>query len=167
MCSPCRATSASTCACSPTSAPGRSPYAASGELAECDGLVLPGGESTTIAKLARIFELMEPLRSRIAAGMPAFGTCAGMILLADRIVDGAHDQETVGGIDITVRRNAFGRQVDSFDGDIDFAGLDEPVHASFIRAPWVESAGDGVEVLARGFPTGRPPVRSWRSGRAR
>ena len=119
------------------------------ELADCDGLVLPGGESTTIAKLARIFELMEPLRSRIAGGMPAFGTCAGMILLAERIIDGAHDQETVGGIDITVRRNAFGRQVDSFDGDIDFAGLDEPVHASFIRAPWVESSGDDVEVLAR------------------
>jgi 5'-phosphate synthase pdxT subunit len=119
------------------------------ELAECDGLVLPGGESTTIAKLARIFDLMEPLRSRIADGLPAFGTCAGMILLADRIEDGAAGQETIGGLDVTVRRNAFGRQVASFDGDIDFAGLDGPVHASFIRAPWVESAGDGVEVLAR------------------
>jgi 5'-phosphate synthase pdxT subunit len=119
------------------------------ELAGCDALVLPGGESTTIAKLARIFGLMEPLRSRIAAGMPVFGTCAGMILLADRIEDGAKDQETIGGLDVTVRRNAFGRQVDSFDGDVEFAGLDEPVHASFIRAPWVESAGDGVEVLAR------------------
>jgi 5'-phosphate synthase pdxT subunit len=119
------------------------------ELVGCDALVLPGGESTTIAKLARIFGLMEPLRSRIAAGMPVFGTCAGMILLADRIEDGAKDQETIGGLDVTVRRNAFGRQVDSFDGDVEFAGLDEPVHASFIRAPWVESAGDGVEVLAR------------------
>jgi 5'-phosphate synthase pdxT subunit len=119
------------------------------ELATVDGLVLPGGESTTIAKLARIFDLMEPLRSRIADGMPAFGTCAGMILLADRIEDGAAGQETIGGLDVTVRRNAFGRQVDSFDGDIEFAGLDEPVHASFIRAPWVETAGDGVEVLAR------------------
>jgi 5'-phosphate synthase pdxT subunit len=119
------------------------------ELAGVDGLVLPGGESTTIAKLARIFGLMEPLRSRIADGMPAFGTCAGMILLSDRIEDGTADQETIGGLDVTVRRNAFGRQVDSFDGDIDFVGLDEPVHASFIRAPWVESAGEAVEVLAR------------------
>jgi 5'-phosphate synthase pdxT subunit len=119
------------------------------ELASVDGLVVPGGESTTIAKLARIFELMEPLRARIAEGLPAFGTCAGMILLADRIEDGAAGQETIGGLDVTVRRNAFGRQVDSFDGDIDFAGLEEPVHASFIRAPWVESAGEGVEVLAR------------------
>ncbi len=119
------------------------------ELASVDGLILPGGESTTIAKLARIFDLLEPLRSRIAAGMPAFGTCAGMILLADRVEDGAAGQETIGGLDVTVRRNAFGRQVDSFDGDIDFTGLDDPVHASFIRAPWVESAGDGVEVLAR------------------
>ena len=119
------------------------------ELASVDGLVLPGGESTTIAKLARIFELMEPLRSRITQGLPVFGTCAGMILLADRVEDGAAGQETIGGLDVTVRRNAFGRQVDSFDGDIAFAGLDEPVHASFIRAPWVESAGEGVEVLAR------------------
>jgi 5'-phosphate synthase pdxT subunit len=119
------------------------------ELADVDGLVLPGGESTTIAKLARIFELMEPLRARIADGMPAFGTCAGMILLADRIEDGTADQETIGGLDVTVRRNAFGRQVHSFDGDIDFAGLDEPVHTSFIRAPWVESVGQTVDVLAR------------------
>jgi len=119
------------------------------ELAAVDGLVLPGGESTTIAKLARIFDLLDPLRDRIARGLPVFGTCAGMILLADRIEDGAKDQETIGGLDVTVRRNAFGRQVHSFDGDIDFAGLDAPVHASFIRAPWVEAAGDGVEVLAR------------------
>jgi 5'-phosphate synthase pdxT subunit len=119
------------------------------ELAECDGLVLPGGESTTIAKLARIFDLLEPLRSRIADGMPAFGTCAGMILLADRIEDGAIGQETLGGLDITVRRNAFGRQVDSFESSLEFAGLAEPVHAVFIRAPWVEAVGDGVEVLAR------------------
>jgi 5'-phosphate synthase pdxT subunit len=119
------------------------------ELESCDGLVIPGGESTTVAKLARIFDLIEPLRERIAAGMPTFGTCAGMILLADRVEDGTADQETLGGLDITVRRNAFGRQVDSFEGDVDFAGLDEPVHAVFIRAPWVESAGPGVEVLAR------------------
>ncbi|MCW2760834.1 MAG: pyridoxal phosphate synthase yaaE subunit [Marmoricola sp.] len=119
------------------------------ELESCDGLVIPGGESTTMAKLARIFDLIEPLRERIADGMPTFGTCAGMILLADRVEDGTADQETIGGLDITVRRNAFGRQVDSFEGDVDFAGLHEPVHAVFIRAPWVESAGPGVEVLAR------------------
>ncbi len=119
------------------------------ELASVDGLVLPGGESTTMAKLARIFELLEPLRARVAEGLPMFGTCAGMILLADRIEDGVVGQETLGGLDITVRRNAFGRQVDSFESSLDFAGLAEPVHAVFIRAPWVEAVGDGVEVLAR------------------
>ena len=120
-----------------------------GELDRCDGLVIPGGESTTIAKLARNFELLEPLRARVKDGMPAFGTCAGMILLADRIVDGTADQETIGGLDITVRRNAFGRQVDSFEDDLDVEGLDTPLHACFIRAPWVEETGPGVEVLAR------------------
>ncbi|WP_344150685.1 pyridoxal 5'-phosphate synthase glutaminase subunit PdxT [Nocardioides koreensis] len=119
------------------------------ELEACDGLVIPGGESTTMAKLARTFELFEALRDRIKQGMPTFGTCAGMIMLADRIEDGAAGQETLGGLDITVRRNAFGRQVDSFEGDLDFAGLDGPVHAIFIRAPWVESVGDDVEPLAR------------------
>ncbi len=119
------------------------------ELASCQGLVIPGGESTTMAKLARIFDLFEPLRERIAQGMPVLGTCAGMILLADRVEDGTADQETLGGLDITVRRNAFGRQVDSFEGDLDFAGLDAPVHGVFIRAPWVEATGAGVEVLAR------------------
>jgi 5'-phosphate synthase pdxT subunit len=119
------------------------------ELEECDGLVIPGGESTTMFKLARTFDLFEPIRQRIKEGMPVFGTCAGMIMLADRIEDGTADQETLGGLDITVRRNAFGRQVDSFEGDLDFAGLDEPVHAVFIRAPWVEDAGPEVEVLAR------------------
>ena len=119
------------------------------ELASVDGLVLPGGESTTMAKLARIFELLEPLRARVAEGLPMFGTCAGMILLADRIEDGAVGQETLGGLDITVRRNAFGRQVDSFESSLDFAGLAEPVHAVFIRAPWVEAVGAGVDVLAR------------------
>ena len=118
------------------------------ELAACDGLILPGGESTTMAKLARTFDLLEPLRARIKEGLPTFGTCAGMILLAERIEDGAPDQETVGGLDITVRRNAFGRQVDSFEGDLDFDGFDAPVHAVFIRAPWVEEVGPGVEVLA-------------------
>lgn len=101
-----------------------------------------------MAKLARIFGVLEPLRERIAAGLPVFGTCAGMILLADRIEDGAAGQETIGGLDITVRRNAFGRQVDSFETDLVYAGLVEPVHAVFIRAPWVESVGPGVEVLA-------------------
>jgi len=118
------------------------------ELERCDGLVLPGGESTTMAKLARTFELLAPLRERIADGMPTFGTCAGMILLADRIEGGTADQETIGGLDVTVRRNAFGRQVDSFEADLPFAGLDAPVHAVFIRAPWVERTGPDVEVLA-------------------
>ena len=120
-----------------------------GELAACDALVLPGGESTTMAKLARTFDLLEPIRERVAGGMPTLGTCAGMILLADRIEAGAAGQETIGGLDVTVRRNAFGRQVDSFEGDIPFEGLAEPVHAVFIRAPWVEEVGEGVEVLAR------------------
>jgi pyridoxal 5'-phosphate synthase pdxT subunit len=119
------------------------------ELDQCDGLVIPGGESTTMSKLARTFDLFEPIRQRIKEGMPVFGTCAGMIMLADRIEDGTADQETLGGLDITVRRNAFGRQVDSFEGDLDFAGLDAPMHAVFIRAPWVEDAGPDVEVLAR------------------
>ena len=119
------------------------------ELDACDALVIPGGESTTMAKLARSFELFEPLRDRIKLGMPVFGTCAGMILLADRVEDGTSDQETLGGLDITVRRNAFGRQVDSFEGDLAFSGIDGPVHAIFIRAPWVEEVGSGVEVLAR------------------
>jgi 5'-phosphate synthase pdxT subunit len=119
------------------------------ELEACDGLVIPGGESTTMAKLARTFELFEPLQKRIRGGMPTFGTCAGMIMLADRIEDGTSDQETLGGLDMTVRRNAFGRQVDSFEGEIEFAGLDDPVHAVFIRAPWVEQVGPDVEVLAR------------------
>jgi 5'-phosphate synthase pdxT subunit len=119
------------------------------ELAAVDGLVLPGGESTTMVKLARIFDLLEPLRGRVKDGLPAFGTCAGMILLADRVEDGAPGQETVGGLDITVRRNAFGRQVDSFEEDLHVEGLDDPVHAVFIRAPWVEEVGTGVETLAR------------------
>ncbi|MGW3074846.1 MULTISPECIES: pyridoxal 5'-phosphate synthase glutaminase subunit PdxT [unclassified Kitasatospora] len=119
------------------------------ELAEVDALVIPGGESTTMSKLALLFGVMEPLRERVAAGMPVYGTCAGMIMLADKILDGREDQETVGGIDMTVRRNAFGRQNESFESGIDFAGLDDaPVHGVFIRAPWVESVGTGVRVLA-------------------
>ncbi len=119
------------------------------ELDLCDALVLPGGESTTMAKLARTFDLFDPIRKRLADGMPTLGTCAGMILLADRLEDAAEGQETFGGLDVTVRRNAFGRQVDSFEGDIQVDGFDDPMHAVFIRAPWVEQAGHEVEVLAR------------------
>jgi pyridoxal 5'-phosphate synthase pdxT subunit len=128
------------------------------ELAAVDALVLPGGESTTMYKLATTFDLFEPLRARVEAGMPALGTCAGMILLAESIEGGVAGQQTLGGLDIVVRRNAFGRQVDSFETDLTFADLDEPLHAVFIRAPWVEKVGDGVEVLARvehGAATGR------------
>lgn len=119
------------------------------ELDAVDALVVPGGESTTMATLARTFDLLDPLRKRIAAGLPVLGTCAGMIMLADRVLDGAAGQETLGGIDMTVRRNAFGRQVDSFEGPVDVAGIDGPVHGVFIRAPWVEEVGPDVEVLAR------------------
>ena len=128
------------------------------ELERCDALVLPGGESTTMYKLARSFELFDPLVERIRGGLPAFGTCAGMIMLADHIEDGIAGQETLGGLDITVRRNAFGRQVDSFEGDIDFDGFGEPVHAVFIRAPWVETLGPDVEPLAT-IPTGEAAGR--------
>jgi len=120
------------------------------ELAAVDALVLPGGESTAIAKLARSFEMFEPLKSRIASGMPVYGSCAGMILLADRVLDAAVGQETFGGLDITVRRNAFGSQVDSFETDLEFSGItNPPLRAVFIRAPWVESVGPAVEVLAK------------------
>ncbi|WP_428340266.1 pyridoxal 5'-phosphate synthase glutaminase subunit PdxT [Mycobacterium sp.] len=122
------------------------------ELEAVDGLVLPGGESTTMTHLLRELELLEPLRARLAGGLPAYGACAGMILLASEIRDaGTVGREALplSAIDISVRRNAFGRQVDSFEGDIAFEGLDEPVHAVFIRAPWVERFGAGVEVLAR------------------
>ncbi|HYU86644.1 MAG TPA: pyridoxal 5'-phosphate synthase glutaminase subunit PdxT [Kribbellaceae bacterium] len=118
------------------------------ELAAVDGLVLPGGESTTMDKLARAFDLFEPLRKAIADGLPVFGTCAGMIMLADEITGGIDGQETLGGLDVTVRRNAFGRQVDSFEADLRFAAFDTPYHAVFIRAPWVERVGREVEVLA-------------------
>ncbi|MGQ4615040.1 pyridoxal 5'-phosphate synthase glutaminase subunit PdxT [Nocardia sp. R7R-8] len=120
------------------------------ELAAVDALVLPGGESTAISKLLQAFELLEPLRTRLRDGMPAFGSCAGMILLASEVLDTRPDAEHLSGIDMTVRRNAFGRQVDSFETDLPFSGLtDGPVRAVFIRAPWVERAGEGVEVLAR------------------
>ncbi|MGK2867414.1 MAG: pyridoxal 5'-phosphate synthase glutaminase subunit PdxT [Mycobacterium sp.] len=122
-----------------------------GELESVDALVIPGGESTAMSHLLREFELLEPLRGLLRDGLPAYGSCAGMILLAGEILDaGVPGREALplGGIDITVRRNAFGRQVDSFEEDLDFAGIDGPMHAVFIRAPWVERVGPGVEVLA-------------------
>ncbi|WP_372351931.1 pyridoxal 5'-phosphate synthase glutaminase subunit PdxT [Streptomyces sp. KL116D] len=119
------------------------------ELAEVDGLVVPGGESTTISKLAHLFGLMEPLRARVRDGMPVYGTCAGLILLADKILDPRSGQETIGGIDMIVRRNAFGRQNESFEAAVDVRGVEgDPVEGVFIRAPWVESVGASVEVLA-------------------
>ena len=119
------------------------------EIATIDGLVIPGGESTTMCRLLDVFELRDPLTERLAAGLPAYGSCAGMITLATRILDGRHDQVPLGALDITVRRNAFGRQVDSFETDLEVQGLDGgPMHAVFIRAPWVESVGPEVQVLA-------------------
>ena len=117
------------------------------ELAQVDGLILPGGESTTIGKLLELFELLEPLRAAVKTGLPVYGSCAGMILLADEVRGGRPDQPTIGGLDIAVRRNAFGRQVDSFETDLALAGVGD-VHAVFIRAPWVERTGPDVEVLA-------------------
>jgi pyridoxal 5'-phosphate synthase pdxT subunit len=119
-----------------------------GELDDVDGLIIPGGESTTMWKLTVIFELLDPLRKRLSSGLPVFGSCAGMIMLADRLTDAASGQQTLGGIDISVRRNAFGRQVDSFESDIPLRGIGGPdFRAVFIRAPWVEEAGPGVEIL--------------------
>jgi pyridoxal 5'-phosphate synthase pdxT subunit len=120
------------------------------ELDDVDALVVPGGESTTMYKLAIAFELLDPLRKRVASGMPAYGSCAGMIMLADRVIDGIEGQLTLGGLDVTVRRNAFGRQVDSFEADVALDGVaGGPFHAVFIRAPWVEAVGPGVEVIGR------------------
>jgi pyridoxal 5'-phosphate synthase pdxT subunit len=137
------------------------------EIERLDGIVLPGGESTTIDKLSRIFGVREPLVAALRAGLPAYGSCAGMILLAEEVLDGTSDQQTFGGLAITVRRNAFGRQVESFEGDVD---LDEvpggPVHAVFIRAPWVESVHDGVRVLGAVTPPGtqQPRIVAVRQG---
>lgn len=123
------------------------PVKTEAEINSVDALVLPGGESTTIAKLARIFGVFDLLKAKIDSGLPVYGSCAGLILLADRILDGVEGQETFGGLDITARRNAFGRQVDSFEGEIEFAGLGK-LNGVFIRAPWVEEVGLGVEILA-------------------
>ena len=132
------------------------PIRRASELADLDGIVVPGGESTTICRLLDVFELREPLAERLAAGLPAFGSCAGMIVLATEILDGRADQRPLGAIDIVVRRNAFGRQVDSFETDLE---IDEvaggPLRAVFIRAPWVERTGPDVTVLAR---VGEHPV---------
>jgi 5'-phosphate synthase pdxT subunit len=126
------------------------------ELASVDGLIIPGGESTTIWKLISIFGLTDPLRERIGGGMPVFGSCAGMIVLAARLVERASGQDTLGAIDMTVRRNAFGRQADSFESDIEIAGAaGPPFRAVFIRAPWVEKVGPGVQILATEPRTGR------------
>ena len=124
------------------------------ELDGLDGIVLPGGESTTIGRLLDVFGLLGPLRDALGAGLPAYGCCAGMVLLADEIVGGPSGQVLLGGLDVTVRRNAFGSQVHSFEAPLTVAGLDSDLHAVFIRAPWVERAGPGVQVLAevRGHP---------------
>jgi 5'-phosphate synthase pdxT subunit len=125
------------------------------ELERIDGLVIPGGESSVMDKLSRAFGVAEPLKAAIAAGLPVYGTCAGLIMLADAIVDGIAGQQSLGGLDVAVRRNAFGSQVDSFETDLDIPQLgDEPVHAVFIRAPIVESVGEKATVLAR-VPDGR------------
>ena len=127
------------------------------ELDRLDGLVIPGGESTTLWRLSVAFDVLEPLRKLIGEGLPAFGSCAGMIMLADRLADGVEGQQTYGGIDMTVRRNAFGRQVDSFERDITLAGdvTEGPFRAVFIRAPWVEQTGPGVAILGTDLGTGR------------
>lgn len=119
------------------------------DLDRCRGLIIPGGESTVIQKLAVAFDLFDVLSTRIRNGLPTFGTCAGLIMLADRIIDGIPGQQGFGGLNISVRRNAFGNQLDSFESDLSFAGIESAVHAAFIRAPIVESVGEGVEVLSQ------------------
>lgn len=132
------------------------PIRRASELADLDGIVIPGGESTTICRLLDVFELRDPLVARLQDGLPAFGSCAGMIVMATEILDGRPDQRPLGVIDIVVRRNAFGRQVDSFESDLEIEGIDgSPVRGVFIRAPWVERTGPGVTVLAR---VGEHPV---------
>ena len=124
------------------------PVRRASELADVDGLVIPGGESSVIDKLLRAFDVQQPLRDAIAGGLPVYGTCAGLILLADRIANPIAGQQSLGGLDVTVQRNAFGGQVESFETDLTVAGFDGPVHATFIRAPLVTAAGTDVEVLA-------------------
>jgi 5'-phosphate synthase pdxT subunit len=127
-----------------------------GDLQGLDGLVLPGGESTAIGRLLQVFDLLEPLREAVHGGLPTYGSCAGMVLLATDLVDGMPGQPVLGGLDVSVRRNAFGSQVESFEADLPLSGVGEaPVHGVFIRAPWVERTGEGVEVLAR-VPAGAP-----------
>ncbi|HET6532289.1 MAG TPA: pyridoxal 5'-phosphate synthase glutaminase subunit PdxT [Actinoplanes sp.] len=127
---------------------GAAPVRRPAELDAVDALVIPGGESTVMSKLAVTFDLLEPIRKRIAGGMPVYGSCAGMIMLANSILDGRPDQETFGGMDVVVRRNAFGRQVDSFEGNVEISDIGL-FHAVFIRAPWVEEAGPSVQVMGR------------------
>lgn len=137
-------------------------------LRTVDGLVIPGGESTTMSKLALRDGLMEPLREQRRGGMPMYGSCAGMIMLADRVLDARPDQQTIGGLDITVRRNAFGRQVDSFEIDLQLPAVDPAeFRAVFIRAPWVEQVGEQVEVLGSlgaGSPAAGSPAAGARAG---
>jgi len=118
------------------------------ELSEVSGLVIPGGESTTIGKLARIFDIFEPIKTAISEGLPVFGTCAGLIMLADEITDGIAGQETFGGLEVVVQRNAFGHQLDSFEVDLPFAGISGTVHAAFIRAPLISSVGEKATVVS-------------------
>ncbi|QWW20468.1 pyridoxal 5'-phosphate synthase glutaminase subunit PdxT [Schaalia sp. 19OD2882] len=134
------------------------------ELDEVDALVIPGGESTTISKLLLAFDMFDPVARRIHSGMPVWGTCAGMIMLAREVLDGREDQRSFAALDVTVRRNAFGRQVDSYEEDLDVVGLEAPFHAVFIRAPWVERVGEGVQVLARAANRKDGPVVAVRSG---
>ena len=135
------------------------------ELDQVDGLVIPGGESTTMSNLLLSFGMFDTLNERIASGMPVYGTCAGMIMLASSILDGREDQRSFGALDMVVRRNAFGRQVDSYEEDLDIDGLQGgPFHAVFIRAPWVESVGEGVEVISRAGNSADGPIVAVRRG---
>ena len=135
------------------------------ELEQIEGLIIPGGESTTMSKLLTSFGLFDPLAQRIRSGLPVWGTCAGMIMLASSILDGREDQRSFGALDMVVRRNAFGRQLDSYEEDLQIRGVEGGAfHAVFIRAPWVESLGEGVEVLARADNSEDGPIVAVREG---
>ena len=134
------------------------------ELAAADALVIPGGESTVISKLLIAYDMFDPIAQRLTEGMPAWGTCAGMIMLASRILDGRDDQCSFGALHAVVRRNAFGRQVDSYEENLRIQGLDDPFRAVFIRAPWVDSVGSDVEVLARAGNEEDGPIVAIRQG---